>query len=389
MLDKRPFKIYKRTLKSGKYMYYARFLLPNGTYTSGRSLKSTSRKKAEIVAWNLVQREGIAKKKNLKLKEFAEGFFDWDSEWALSKRSSGKRISQDQCKKNESVTALHVLRILGEIRISEIDNRTIRYLRNSMYLEKYAGSTINQALGCLKAILQSAEDYHLIGKLPRFERAALRQKATGILTMDEVVNLFSITWKDQRSYVANLIAASTGFRLGEILGIKVKNILPGYILITGSWNSRGSYFKNGTKNGQEQRKVPIPPSVQEEIQKLIDASPYPDNGENYLFWAKTTPYSPVQDRIISKGFHEALEEIGIDEDERKKRRIRFHSHRHFFNSLLVESRIPLQKIQQLTGHLSNSMTERYYHLDDLSDVEEVTSKLFDDRIIPFNRIRRA
>lgn len=389
MLEKLPFKIYKRTLKSGKCVFYARFLLPDGTYTSGRSLKETSRKKAELVAWDLVQKEGIAKKKNLKLKEFAKGFFEWDSEWALSKRSSGKRISPDQCKKNDSATQLHVIRILGEIKISEIDNRTIRYLRNTMYLEDYSGSTINKALGCLKAILQSAEDYHLIGKIPRFERAALRQKATGILSMDEVARLFSIKWKDQRAYVANLIAAATGFRLGEILGIKVKNIISDYIRITGSWNTRTGTFKNGTKNGQEERKVPIPPSIQEEIQKLIASSPYPLDPENFLFWAKTTPYAPVQDRIISKGFHDALRQIGIDEDERKRRRIKFHSHRHFFNSLLVESRIPLQKIQQLTGHLSNSMTQRYYHLDDLSDVEAVTSKLFDDKIISFEQIKGA
>ncbi len=66
--------------------------------------------------------------------------------------------------------------------------------------------------------------------------------------------------------------------------------------------------------------------------------------------------------------------------ERKHRNITFHSHRHFFNSLLVESRVPLQKIQRLTGHLSTEMTQRYYHSDDLTDIADIQRKIFTDFI---------
>jgi hypothetical protein len=92
MLERPPFKLFKRTLKTGKKVYYARFLRPNGTYTAGRSTGTSNRKKAEITAWNHLQTGNIAIKQNLTLKEYSANFFDCDSEWALSNRSAGRRL---------------------------------------------------------------------------------------------------------------------------------------------------------------------------------------------------------------------------------------------------------------------------------------------------------
>ncbi|MBT3273911.1 MAG: tyrosine-type recombinase/integrase [Spirochaetales bacterium] len=247
-----------------------------------------------------------------------------------------------------------------------------------MYKEGYAGSTINKALGCLRAILQTAEEAHLLRALPRIQRAGLNQKETGILTQDEVSRLFALEWEDHRCYVANLIAASTGFRLGEVLGIKRRNIIPGYIKITGSWSSRRRAFKPGLKNGQRSRTVPIPDSAETAIQELLKTSPW-ISPDSYLLFTKRTEEKPMEHIRATRAFAEMLTKLDppITQEERTRRSIHFHSHRHFFNSLLIESRIPLQKIQRLTGHLSEEMTQLYYHTDDLSDVAEVQMKVFD------------
>jgi hypothetical protein len=54
MQERLPFVLYRRTLKSGKKVYYSRFLKQDGVYTSGRSTGQTSKKKATIEAWKYV-----------------------------------------------------------------------------------------------------------------------------------------------------------------------------------------------------------------------------------------------------------------------------------------------------------------------------------------------
>ena len=68
--------------------------------------------------------------------------------------------------------------------------------------------------------------------------------------------------------------------------------------------------------------------------------------------------------------------IGITEKIRQTRNITFHSHRHFLNSLLINANIPVQKIQSITGHLTAEMTQHYYHLDDMQDVQKVQERVF-------------
>ncbi len=373
-----PFKFYKRSRKSKLPVYYARYLQPDGTYTAGRTTGETSRKKAEIVAWEHIQSGMVVSIHRMKLRDFSKSFFDWEEEWAVNKRAAGLRISPEQCQKNNSIVKTHVNRLLGNKLLAEFDTPMVRRFRNTLFREGFSGSTINKSLGCLKAILESAEEQHLLRNMPRFQRAALVCKERGILTLDEVNRLFSNPWGDELAYVANLVAASTGFRLSEIRGIRRCNIADEKITINGSFSSRSRSFKNQTKNGQKTRSVPIPPSVQVALLKIMNTSPWKDDPESYVFYTPFSVDQPVEHNRITRAFFNALADMDppITDDERKRRNISFHSHRHFFNSLLVESRIPLQKIQQLTGHLNKEMTQRYFHIHDLRDVADVQSKVF-------------
>ena len=374
-----PFKFYKRSRKSKLPVYYARYLQPDGTYTAGRTTGETSRKRAEIVAWEHIQSGKVVSIHRMKLKDFSMNFFDWEGEWAVNKRAGGLRISPEQCQKNHSIIKTHVNRLLGTKLLADFDTPMVRRFRNTLFREGLSGSTINKSLGCLKAILESAEEQHLLRNMPRFQRAALVCKERGILTLDEVNRLFSKPWEDELSYVANLVAASTGFRLSEIRGIRRCNVSDERITITGSFSSRSRSFKDQTKNGQKTRSVPIPPSVQVALLKIMNTSPWKEDPESYVFYTEFTSKQPMEHNRITRAFFKALAAMdpSVTDAERKRRNISFHSHRHFFNSLLVESRIPLQKIQQLTGHLNKEMTQRYFHIHDLSDVADVQIKVFD------------
>ena len=82
--------------------------------------------------------------------------------------------------------------------------------------------------------------------------------------------------------------------------------------------------------------------------------------------------------MILSAFYTALGKIDITEEERQERRITFHSHRHFLNTVLRSARIPDPLVQRVTGHRTQEMTEHYSHfaLEDFGDVVKVLEKVF-------------
>jgi integrase len=66
---------------------------------------------------------------------------------------------------------------------------------------------------------------------------------------------------------------------------------------------------------------------------------------------------------VSKTFERVVEDLGLNrgvDDARDK--VVFHSLRHTFCSWLAINGEPLRVIQELAGHKSIAMTERYSHL---------------------------
>jgi integrase len=71
---------------------------------------------------------------------------------------------------------------------------------------------------------------------------------------------------------------------------------------------------------------------------------------------------------MTEALYEAMKRIGIDERNRRERRIDFHSWRHWYNAFLVNHRVPVHKVRSIVGHTTDVMTEKYYHGDQYDDV---------------------
>ncbi|MBI9108455.1 MAG: tyrosine-type recombinase/integrase [Spirochaetales bacterium] len=131
---------------------------------------------------------------------------------------------------------------------------------------------------------------------------------------------------------------------------------------------RGHGLK-GTKTGRS-RYVPIPERTKTALDEVMEIAPDKEPDDLIFFGRKRE--APLDTRIIEVNFHKALKNIGIDEKLRRERNITFHSWRHFFNSLLINSRVPIPKVQTITGHSTDRMTENYFHADEYKDVLEIT-----------------
>jgi len=196
-------------------------------------------------------------------------------------------------------------------------------------------------------------------------------RARGELTSAEADRLFAAQparlaeeikkkWKDERHYWANLLAAVSAMREGEILGLKKTDLeelkladRTLYLIhVRGSWSSATKRLK-GTKT-DEPRTIPIPRNVFEGLQRFADSSPWKDG---FIFYGADEG-RPMVSGAALHGLTHALEAIGISDEERKRRKVDVHSWRHFANHAL-RGILPDERLRKLTGHATADMTDRY------------------------------
>ena len=86
---------------------------------------------------------------------------------------------------------------------------------------------------------------------------------------------------------------------------------------------------------------------------------------------------PYPDNYILKYLYEALDKIGISEDERKERNITFHSFRHFFNTYCRANNVTDDKVRAVTGHKTQAMVDNYTHFDieDYKEIYDIQKKI--------------
>jgi integrase len=123
------------------------------------------------------------------------------------------------------------------------------------------------------------------------------------------------------------------------------------------------------------RDIPIPTKTSQALQYCMDNTPYTDNID-CVFWGRGKDI-PLSKDGLTDPLYRALHRIGISEEERRERNLSFHSHRHFFNSVM-RGKIHDSKLRRLTGHRTEAMTEHYtrFKVEDFSEVLEVQEALF-------------
>jgi integrase len=234
--------------------------------------------------------------------------------------------------------------------------------------------TINHSLSTLRLMLGEAVRQKLIKENPSLAVKELKEEYIDreILTTEEVCCLFPVerrtVWKKSVHYKANLLAACTGMRLGEIRGLKGEFVFDEYIYVCGQYTRHG--YKNYTKT-KENRNVPIAPMMRQELEELIQA-----NGDGYIF-STDGGETPLSEDSVRWQFERALRKIGIDEEQGAKRNLTFHAWRHFLNTLLRTNNIADSKVQSVTGHKTKKMMDHYTHFDtrQFTEVREAQSNL--------------
>jgi integrase len=188
---------------------------------------------------------------------------------------------------------------------------------------------------------------------------------------DFLVGCFRIQWSsvagivkkvwdnDLLMYTAHKLAALTGMRCGEVLGLRGEYVFEKHLLLRGQFDDYG-YRETKTKT---EHNVPLPAELVKDLKKLIKI-----NDDGFVF-SEDGGQNPITRRRIYLGLQRACRNIGIDEDEMKKRGINVHAWRHFCNTELLKGGLTVKKVQAVTGHKTEGMTDNYTHFDPLEFTE--------------------
>jgi integrase len=174
-------------------------------------------------------------------------------------------------------------------------------------------------------------------------------KKRGVVTPREAQALFAHAWIDERAYTGNLLACTTGLRLGEVLALRREDIEERTLNVRHSWSNHDGL--KCPKNG-ETRRVPLLPEVRGKLLALADSNPH--GPEGFIFYGMFED-KPAVPKVLLNGLQDTLAEIGI---AAKDRGIVFHSWRHYYAARMAD-RMTADQVSRVTGHKSRAIYEEY------------------------------
>lgn len=198
-------------------------------------------------------------------------------------------------------------------------------MKSDMLRNGLSPQTINRRLAVVRRVLNVAyREWDWLTEPLGQKIKLLSEKGMArefYLSQEEVDQLAdAVTDPEARKII--VLAAYTGLRRGELLGMTAANWQPPYIVL------------NSKTKGKKPRTVPLI----EPLHNLI-----------------TLPFQ-VDDQTLRREFESAREKIGRPD-------IRFHDLRHTYASWLAKDpSIPLATLRDILGHSNLTVTSKYAHL---------------------------
>lgn len=201
---------------------------------------------------------------------------------------------------------------------------------------RFGAAARNRHLAMLNAMVNKGIEWGMVAENPAAKIERLRENGarTRFLDQEEIKRLLEAATDEFRPIV--ITALHTGMRRGEILNLKWEDVdTAGRVL-----NVRESKSKT--------RAIPIDETLYGALKVLPSRFQ-----KGYVF---PSPVKSGYKRVEFKGqFHGAVERAKLEN-------VRFHDTRHSFASHLVMNGVDLKTVQELLGHTTTRMTERYSHL---------------------------
>jgi integrase len=307
------------------------------------------------------------------------------------------RLTSEKAKKNEKSFFNQLTRRLGARKLKSItldDLKDYQQARREQVRER----PINLELKILVSVLKEANLWRPIGE--HYKRLKEPESDVGqALTLAQLQQIEKMAaTKDawQVAYYAEVLAANTGLRGGEIKKLKLGSI--------DLENRRIRITRKDTKSNAGARLIELNSAAMESICKLyVRAQSLGANEpEHYLLLADLSRHTKNTDPLKGgRGFDATRHQVSWDTAWRNLRKaaagsirdaatkeqreltgderetialfeaLRFHDLRHTFISLMGERGVPIQIVQAMVGHMSGAMVRYYTHISNRAAREAV------------------
>ena len=356
------FTLFFRVVPSGKRVVYYYAYDEDGRRQYGRSTGETTLTAARVKC-NRLFKEGVLGKRKEEVPTFAEyalGWWEWETCEYLKKRRKRFDITKNYADHSKRVLEKVLIPHFGGFRMDRITVDAVEGFIDSYIKRGYKNNTINSYFNCLKTMMIEAEERNVIVKNPLMKMGKLKnnRKEIQIITPEEFKKLFVGDWQkvwdeDRVSCTANKLAAVTGMRSSELMGLKGCYVYDEHIYVCMQYDV---YGYRPTK-GKDRSNLPLPASLIEDLKELKKL-----NGDGFVF-SSDGGATPVNRALVYRGLHRALMNIGISKEQIAERKLHLHAWRHFFNTQLLKNGLSVKQTQAITRHKSERMTESYLHFD--------------------------
>jgi len=288
---------------------------------------------------------------------FLSDFWDWEtSPYIKEKRRKNHGIHRAHCIRQKQAAAHYWEpffkgRILGGITATDIDafinhigERDLSASRKNGVIK--AGTKPLRWAFSKGKIETDPTRGHLLFSGEAQERYVLSPSAAAAA--------FRAEWKDERAKLANMLAAVTGMRQGEILALRLQDLGSDCLYVRGAWG-RLDGLKLPKNNKPRTVELPFPDIIQGLIRQA-QQNPWGVSPDSFIFWTEYKADAPIQGQLFIKGLRAALVNSGFSKDEAKK--YVFHGWRHFYTTYLM-GKLENKLLKSQTGHLTDSMLAHY------------------------------
>ena len=288
---------------------------------------------------------------------FLTEFWDWEnSPYIKEKRRKSHGIHKRHCSIQGGAIPLYWEpffkgRFLGDITATDIDG-FIDYMGDM----DLSASRKNVVIKAGTKPLRWAFSKGKIDKDPTRGHTLFsgEERKRSILNPTVAAAAFRAVWSDDRAKLANMLAAVTGMRVGEVIALRFQSLGPDCLYVQNSYNS-----EDGLKlpKNNKTRTVEIPfPDLMIGLKELAMRNPWGVSPNSLVFWSTTRSKVPMSGRNCNLGLREALVKIGFTEVEAEN--YSFHGWRHFFTAYMIR-KLDKKLLKSQTGHLTDVMLNHY------------------------------
>jgi integrase len=263
----------------------------------------------------------------------------------------------------EILVRLHILPELGRVRLDKLSPQHVQVLLAHKSASGRSAQTVRHVRAILRIALNQAIKWGLVPRnvasmsvAPRLERKSFRT-----LSPEEARQLLG-TAKGHRLEAVYTVALSLGLRMGEILGLRWRDVYLENATLTVNqaiYRIAGKgLIATEPKTERSRRTLFVPKSVLHALkthrlrqlqERLAAGSRWYESGLVFTSSVGTA----LEPRSLARSFKGLLPKAGLPD-------IRFHDLRHSAASLLLAQGVPMRAVMELLGHSNISTTADIY-----------------------------